>query len=683
MERCAQFRAILARRLGLGDLIPMLGVVLGLGLAVGLGSGCTRRVSLSVELVTPATPDPFVGVEVVRLSAYTRGLLVVVGEGRWDQGPIAFAVDADPEVEYLVVEGVSASGETLASGVAGPLDVLRTPPASPLQLYFSSVGVLSRARETGEVVAGRKAIALADGRVLFAGGTDADGCEVLTTEIMQADFPRLLAGPSLPSGRADDFELVAMGDETSVAVVGGTRRSDCQTSVRTDEVLAIDLETGAVTAGTAAGRARAPGVAVAPLTDRSILLAGGDLGVSTSSAVMELRLDDFQLVRRGFLDQPRAYSAVVPLDSERIAFVGGRSRARDASSAIKRVSVFATRGGSVLGGSLDLAEAVDQPAALLSEAGSVFVGGGVTKAGLQSREIAMVVMKRDFEAEPGDVTRIVPLPEGLALGRMGMVGLGDGRVLLLPSASTTNAAVLWVLDPLRKTVVPVDMAVDSNVDPEGVVDASSLSAARLRTGLVALRDQKDHFFTFNPGLSAAIGFAAQHGDLSEAAPPGGGIFPRRPRAWRQTERGLEGAVDNVSGSLVPDEYAMISATPIGDFDLRFKLRWSGQAKAAVLVAVDESQFEYVVLHGTTQVDRAPSRVPRPPLECNAATTRSLAEPGEHTVVVSRAGSVVSVDVDADGRRELTCDTGRSSTGFLGLAAVTGTVAFDKLELRRR
>ncbi|MCB9650549.1 MAG: hypothetical protein H6730_28755 [Deltaproteobacteria bacterium] len=143
-----------------------------------LAAGCTRTLDLEVALTSPESPDPFVGVSTVRLSGVLRTGPVVVGEGRWDQGPLPFPGTLDARIRRLVVEGLDADGALVASGVSPPLDLLTDPPEGRLEILFTRVGALSRVGDGGAPRdgAGLEALGLPDGRVLFAGGRRPDGC---------------------------------------------------------------------------------------------------------------------------------------------------------------------------------------------------------------------------------------------------------------------------------------------------------------------------------------------------------------------------------------------------------------------------------------------------------------------------------------------------------------------------
>jgi hypothetical protein len=159
------------------------------------------------------------------------------------------------------------------------------------------------------------------------------------------------------------------------------------------------------------------------------------------------------------------------------------------------------------------------------------------------------------------------------------------------------------------------------------------------------------------------------------------VVPLRPSAWERTSEGLAGTRAAPPGNLFPEELAVLTDRPAGDFEIAFDLSLEGLAKAAVTFGIEDDRFDYVVLSGASFVDRAPSGISRGKVACTAAETRTLAEPGFHRVRIERAGATIRLDIGADGTDELTCNTPRPEAGRIALAIVTGRATFAGLELR--
>jgi hypothetical protein len=550
-------------------------------------------------------------------------------------------------VERLVVEGLDREGEVISSGATAPLDLLRDPPEGALRISFSQIGVLSQLPLRGSVRnAGQVAIPLLDGRVLFLGGRDENGCMVESTEV--ASPASIEPGPPLAGGRAGDFYADLLPDGT-VLVLGGVIHPDCNASQLAEDVAILDVAGGTSRIARVGGEVSRPGAAVAAVSSALAIIGGGDGTPVPSSAVYRFSPTTLELNQIGSLESPRTQAGAAAISDQRVLFVGGRSSTSTAS-ALDSATVFVPERGSPLTDQIRLAAKVIAPTVITARSGAVIAAGG-------DRVDAIVVRtERDFPL--GDTSTVAKLSQPVGPARW--AELGDGSLLLLPRAGGLH----WIRF-LPSRAIPVD--------------AEPLAGAGAIEAIALLRSQDGTFFSFNPGTAAALGVSGAAGDL-RAGPHELAIVPLRPSAWERTEEGLSGFRAAPPGNLLPEEMAVLIDRPRGDFEVSFDLSLDGLAKAALAFGMEDDRFDYVLLAGASFVDRAPGGMNRGKVACSAAETRSLAEPGFHRVRIERAGSRVRLDLDADGIDELICDTARPEPGRVALAIVTGRATFRNLEL---
>jgi hypothetical protein len=627
----------------------------------GLLAGCTRKLDITVELYWPETPDPFERLETVRMTALVGGQTIVLGEDRWDQGAIELPTGIDPSVERLVVEGLSG-GEVISSGASGPLDLLGEPPDGALRIQFSRVGVLSLLSDRGPVRRrGQVALPLQDGRVLFLGGRDENGCMVESTEVVSLDG--IEPGPPIMGGRAGDFYAGLLPDGRAL-VIGGEVAPDCGATRLAEDVAIIDVVEGTARIARVSADLWRPGSAVAAVSSALAIIGGGDGDPLPSSAVHRFSPTTLEFNQIGNLESPRTDASAAAISDQRVLFVGGRSNT-STQSALDSATVFVPEAGAPLTDQIRLGRRVIAPAVITLRSGAVIAAGGIGADGSAADRIDSIVVRTEREFPIGDTSTVTVLPQPIARGRL--TELQDGSLLLLPEA---NAAPQWIRFLPSRAVA---------IDPvEGV--AGPFAGARTTDGRALLRSEEGVYLSFNPGPSAALGVYGAGGDLS-AGPHELAIVPLRPASWERTEEGLAGFRAAPPGNLVPEELAVLSDRSTGDFEISFDLALEGLAKAAIAFGMEDDRFDYVVLAGASFVERALAGQSRGKVACTAAETRVLAEPGFHRVRVARRGGRVRLDVGADGTDELLCDTPRPEAGRIALAIVTGRATFNRVELR--
>ncbi len=578
---------------------------------------CSRELPLQVELLAPSTPDPFFEVRTLRTSAWVDGQPILLREARWDQGPLDLGF-VDPGVERLLVEGLDSAGFVRSTGASGPLDLLAEPPQGPLKLVFARVGVLS-------VV-----------------GLDVPRPGAVLVET--TDSVARLGGPcpATPGERVGPSAAEVSATET-IAI------ADAQALPLSDQTLWVGGTAGCPP--TPLGLQLGPSVAPLPLgaawavVSNRVLVAGG---VGTETEVYRFEFESV-LRRLGSLSGPRVDATGVGLDT-RLVLLGGRTGPQIADSAM----VFDPSRGAALPELIPLGAPVWSPAAVRTQAGSIFVAGGQGPAGPETAVRALVV-KSEADIPLGDATSVSTLPVG---GPGQLLDLG-GSLLFLPE----QGAPTWITSiPRGAVAVPT---------PENV--AGPFRGARLPDGTAVVWAADGTRMVFTAGLSPWLGPALR---LSERPVPSG-LIPRRPSAWTATARGLEGATSlELQGKVEPKEW-VVFGPPRFDFEITLTLEPAPGGRAAILLGFDASGYDAVVLGGISTVER----FPRQRLDCNAAETRSLTEPRPHRLRVERRAAEVRLDLDADGSYELTCRTLNPRAGQLGLGLVSGTVRFDGLEIR--
>jgi hypothetical protein len=643
-------------------------------------AACTRRLDVDVELAVALSPDPFEGVRTVRLLALEGGRIVVAGEGRWDQGPLALPTLVSPDVERFVVVGLDASGRVVSSGASAPLDLLHTPPSGPIRVPFTRVGVLSIVERGAAVRRGGSALSLHGDRVLFLGGVDAEGCAVESTELYAHATSPPLEGPRLTGGRSDALSF-DLGDG-GVFVAGGVEHLSCGPGVPSDRIAILDLEDGTSDVAASVFPASRRGAAVLAVSEGLVIAAGGDDETTVSADLFRFDPRTRELSAPGKLDLPRAQSAATLVAGGRVLLAGGRSRLEDASALDDAVVFDPARGaGEAL--RIRLGAPVIAPAALRTIAGSVILAGGRDRDGAPVSRVSAVVAQPERAVALGDTSTITALPSPSSGGAL--VDLLDGSVLHVPRAA---GAPLARIGAFPRAATSIDV-------PSGV--EGRLFGGRVAEGVVLLAAEDGTRLLYNPGPRAVLGVLgvelwlarAASTDLAELDAELGtslgaeGIVPLRPVAWSRDGRRLEGRLlpELPPGGLLPGELAVLGASKVGDFDARFELDLAPLSQAAFVFGLDDGELDVVTfLGGLTLVGRSRLRAEASPLDCASAETPALAEPGVHALRVQRRGAEVRVDVGDDGTDELVCHTPDPVVGHLAFGVVTGEAGFQALDL---
>ena len=208
---------------------------------------------------------------------------------------------------------------------------------------------------------GHTATRLPDGRVLIAGGQNADGT-LNQTEIYNPTTGTFSASANMNTARADHSATLLPNGH--VLIAGGFNGAS---AVTTTEI--FDSTTGTFTAGPSMNLARRSHTATL-LSDGRLLIVGGD--ANGSAEILDAGVQSFTTIS-AHLDSIRVmHSAALLLDG-RVLFVGGR----DASgNALRKVEIYDTAGSSFSTVDSLLAVARVQPHLRVLFDGKVQIMGG-------------------------------------------------------------------------------------------------------------------------------------------------------------------------------------------------------------------------------------------------------------------------------------------------------------------
>lgn len=210
-------------------------------------------------------------------------------------------------------------------------------------------------------------VRLADGRILVAGGTGADGTPLSSVELYSPDGT-FAPGTAMNAARAQ--HACVLLPNRQVLAMGGDANGSA-------ELFDPASSTWSIANGTGAGRVQA---AAATLADGRAILAGGVSpdGLTLASIDLYSPVDNtFTTLANAVLTTPRTRFAAVPLRDGRVMFIGG---ANDSIAALDSVDVFdpsnAAADGSAVTQGPGLYNARAAHSATLLDDGRVLVAGG-------------------------------------------------------------------------------------------------------------------------------------------------------------------------------------------------------------------------------------------------------------------------------------------------------------------
>jgi hypothetical protein len=269
--------------------------------------------------------------------ALDDGRVLVIG-GRTAAGPVATveALNADGLLTVLPSMSVPRVGHTavlLGDGsvlVAGGTTTVATDqgtveaPTSSAEIFAPGSNTWSEASPLSVARTGHTATALADGRLLVAGGIGEQG-RLDSMEVFEPDSASFRAGGVLSAARSEAAAAVA--GEKQVLVVGGRN---------TDGVLAtadlVDVESGAVAQVTLTSP-RA-GASATRLIDGTVFVAGGNNGENDLATAEVIDPASGTSSPAGSMSQPRRGHQATLLDhNATVLIVGGTSNGAVVASA--------------------------------------------------------------------------------------------------------------------------------------------------------------------------------------------------------------------------------------------------------------------------------------------------------------------------------------------------------------
>ncbi len=611
-----------------------------------LATACTNKLALEIELVAPVRPDPFTDVATVRMRALVLGEVTVLGEDRWDQGPIELPLIVDPEVERFVVEGLSRDGRVLSSGASLPLDLFSEPPDGRVQILFTRIGELSSLSESTGARFGARAVEL-DDQVLIAGGTDENGRPIETTELLSATGVR--AGPLLSGGRTGELAALVLPDGR-VAIAGGDGG---------DRRLAVlDPSTGSTRFSEREIGELRRGAAYAAVSDSLLIVAGGE-GVGQSSNVL-LRFNPKTLEPStpGTLVDGRADSTAVVVSAGRVLMLGGTSSAA-AASAKRDALVFDPARGAAALRSIDLGGSWIAPIARVTAAGSAILAGGRDRDGAPLSRLNAVFAQPDRAQAFGDTSTVAALLAPVGEGEL--LDLEDGSLLLLPRNQADSIQYIELAPPSVRFV------------PALAEIAGPYLGGRTGDGTVRLRSPAGELLVFNPGVASVLGVFDP--DLS--------IIPLRPAAWTYEGGAIEGRLlpGLPQGGLLPAELAVLGSTELLDFELTFSIQLSPLSQAAIAFSLSSGDYDHVSFLGNIALAGRFQRDTQVSLSCASAETPPLSDGRPHQIRIARRKTELRVEVDGDDFDDLVCQTPAPRAGRIALGVIAGTAKYTDLKIR--
>jgi hypothetical protein len=612
-----------------------------------LFAACTRKLGVTVELLAPGAPFPFDAKSTLRLRALTPGRIVDVGGGRWDNGSLDFPQTVDPDVIRLIVEGFGEDGSMNASGVSAPLDLLHQPPAGPIKIFFTRIGEVSVTDQKGAPRMRARAISVDNERVLFVGG----GAGV-TAELF--DGRTVSVVPIDQVSRSGEFFLVATPGGTTV--IGGDRIDVLDPSLRDQSVTPP--------------RPLPTGCAATSVSDSLVLIAGGDVAASATTAVLAFNPQTLAFEAPSALPHPRAEAAAADVSGARALFIGGRSAKSDAKGIADAV-IFDPSQGAV-SATVPLGLARIGGAAQRTDAGSVIVAGGrgADQEPVAAVQAIVVPTERAFQA--GETSTIAALPAPARGGQL--IDLRDGSLLFVPADATTPLSWINLLPP----------RVVSVARPQGI-EGPLIGAAGL-AGTAVLRAENGQYLWFNAGPSAAFGTFGVAELLSggDARRPTTGLIPLRPNSWTFDAVKLSGQRESEFNPVLGDsELAVLGATAVGDFDATFVIDRRANEKQIFAFGLTRDGFDAVVFAGqSTFIQRSTDT-----RQICPSMTPDLAQPGQHRVHVQRVDDQVRIDIGGDGSFEIpTADQGRCTTtnpqsGLFAIGVFSNSASITELDVQ--
>jgi hypothetical protein len=604
---------------------------------------CRNTESFQVRFQAPGDPNPFTGVDQLQVWGVLGDGVQDLGRHRWDQGRFTLPL-APVEVQRLVFAGLAFGpgarvDAVLAAGRTRALDVLQSPPSSALRVDFWASGRLSRLEDLPWT--GPSWLASLGEAVLVA--EQVEGCAPVPTLLWDGD---LGPGPVLPAGFGAGPRTARVGARTLLVGRSGCGGPDWGMLGPTGE-----LEQAYV----ADVPLRADATLVVA-SERRVLLAGGVEATGLGSVeVFELdpSTGDSQLLGR--LDRPRVGAAGAVLTQDLVAFAGGRSRT-STSSVLSNVSFFSLGAGRSQGLGIELGGPRLTPALRRLASGSLLVVGG--------REGAAAIVP---ELEPTRTATLAPTLGRAGGGEGDLVDLEDGSLLWVER----GGRVQW-LQLLPERVVEVESRT-----------AGPWRAASAGTGRALLVDGGGRLWGFDAGPQGLLAATPSLELLGPDVPLG--LVPLRPGAWQASAAGVVGRAPSAfSVQLLPSERLLLAAEARLDFELTLGLELGPQARASVVFGQVQEDFDHVVLSSTPQVVRGPRRRSSAPLNCPPVRNDALGAEGQPTLLrVARRnrGREVVLDVGADGRENLRCDTPSPRAGGMSLAVINGEVRFFGARLR--
>ena len=376
------------------------------------------------------------------------------------------------------------------------------------------------------------ATTLNTGKILIAGGCDAAGHGLKTTELYDPDLGTFKPAASMTTARCSHTATVF--SDGRVMMIGGL--DERGRPVATTEIYDPAKDTFTETDSMSTARFDHSVVIVSGL----VLVAGGRLGpggMATQTAELyDATAGKFSLTNP--MVEPRAGAGAITLKDGRALFAGGDTSAGGKSTYVASAEIFVPKTRTFVKTS-DMTTPRFHPAVLTSPSGlPVFVGGDAAPGSTVATLELFDTSKLKF-AEAGNMTEP---REG-----EGLVLLKDGRLLItggrIGDGSTT--ALSEICDLTSRTCKPIPNLPEGRADHTATLVAGRLGAPGGRHDggpagdFPGLRQRPaGHALAAEPDADLLTADSAEC-ESGEMAPRGAGIFPRTvahpppPPPWRR------------------------------------------------------------------------------------------------------------------------------------------------------
>lgn len=405
---------------------------------------------LTIDLLLPAAPDPFAGLDGYRATVFDSGGGVVTSDEFDVNEDIILSGLAEGTGLTFRLEGL-LSGATVSRGTTLPFDLTETFDQHAL-LYFAQIDTFNDVSGSPAVRTGAAVAPLSDGRILIAGGS-VGGAATDTAEIYDPETDTVTAIASMNAPHTGTPGVLVEPDV--VLIAGGADDVGAETSAADLFVYDASAHTGTWPSIPTMNAARADAAVVAIGNDHVLVAGGGAAGGSTPLLSTEVFGWDgstgvWQTGPDMAVERTRLFGFSTANDE---AFIGGGFTGAGGANAwddgAEHYSYNAGNGGNLMSaGSLTQRRGA---AGQVSLPGGTFLllgGRAGVQNNLQDSTEEVAVAGNNVQAAAGGT-----LPAAQELGGGGT--LPDGRVLVLGGDDGAPVDQALIYDPTGNSFTPM------------------------------------------------------------------------------------------------------------------------------------------------------------------------------------------------------------------------------------